>query len=371
MKTPLLFVRGSLSLHAGPTCLEVHAARYPEQDQFVLALEGYEPGLAADAPNPLTDRGTITQGDVASLLEAVLVDPQADPPNLTGFTTSPASYDWGCTVELERFELAMFPGEAVSTYRKVFILGGSGFSLAQPQRYENFLEEDPRVLAARYAEQAAERERAAAARQADQEALEALPLEALKLEVARRETEGTGAEWKAAHDTYRRRAAAAAAQAKRDRLASLLEGITEGLLLVEPARPAVRNTLGTIPAVPAMIMEVRRIDQSSYGHGQVTLLRDDGQEIQVSPERAAELLKLRPPLTGVPEDGPLRRKIYSRVGSLLKASRHEIDGKVYWAGEASLWSSEVQVVSGETGNAVRAAKVKDRVLAAHLSQNRG
>jgi hypothetical protein len=113
-------------------------------------------------PGPLDEREHGPEWQIAEDAGAHLYDPDAkDPPNRVGFTTSPAAYDHGCTVELERFTCAIYPHDKPREFRKVLVRGGTGFSVGQVMRYFDFSDEDPRVvrdayLAKRAAQQAAD-----------------------------------------------------------------------------------------------------------------------------------------------------------------------------------------------------------------------
>jgi hypothetical protein len=368
MSTPILLILGSLTLIPPPAELAVRAKVWPGGEEIALPFpERYRRLDLSPLPEgPLNNRGVIREGDVARALGVVLVDPAADPPNLIGYTTDDPALDYPIsTIELERFDCALFPLDMERTYRKVLILGGSGFTVAQPQRYGCFLEDDPRVTRDRFAAQrreAAEREqREAAALAADLAFLNGLDLPALTAEVERR-AEIDGTSWKRAKDIKSRLEAAAASAAKEARYQELAAGLAPGVLVVRPFRPAVRGSHWSAPEIPAMILEVGWMQMEVVD---VTTDAGERQTLKLSDVHAMKLTT--PDMSAYPVDGEVRRKIHGHLGSLLEATRHEVGGKVYWTAGRYSWEP-VKVVDGTTGNLVRKKALVEHLTAAHLDR---
>lgn len=368
MSTPILLILGSLTLIPPPADLAVRAKAWPGGEEIILPFpERYRRLDLSPLPEgPLNNRGVIRECDVARALGVVLVDPAADPPNLIGYTLDDQALDYPCsTIELERFDCAVYWLDMDRTYRKVLILGGSGFTVAQPQRYGCFLTEDPRVTRDRFAQQrqeAAERERAeVAAEKADLAFLEGLDMTALTAEVERRgEIDGTL--WRRAKTIKARREAAAELAAKEARYQELAAGLAPGVLVVRPFRPAVRGSHWSAPEIPAMILEVGWMQMEV-----VDVTTDAGERLTLKLSDVHAMKLTTPDMSAYPVDGKVRRKIHGHLGSLLEATRHEVGGQTYWTARKHSWEP-VKVVDGTTGNLVRKKALVEHLTAVHLQR---
>lgn len=334
-------------------------------------------------PGPLDEREHGPEWQIAEDAEAHLYDPDAtNPPNRIGFTTSPASYDHGCTVELERFTCAIYPHDKPREYRKVLVRGGTGFSVGQIMRYFDFSDEDPRVvrdayLAKRAAQQAADD---AEKREADEDTarLSALTLDELEAEHKRRsnvdlmtyKTDAARQRSKTLLVTRRQEALDAA-------WAALQARIPCGITLLVPAKPRIPRTdpyliryCGTHePGSPAYLVHIvaplwhekeRPIRDREY-----QVMFDEGQGYSChSAEVLAEWVAKGYATTNYPAV-ELRRKFYGRVGSgIIGAPRAIVGGVAYYIGQPR-FTSEVLILDGETMNLCRSKKVRTLVENAH------
>jgi hypothetical protein len=334
-------------------------------------------------PGPLDEREHGPEWQIAEDADAHLFDPDAkDPPNRVGFTTSHPDYDHGCTIELERFTCAIFPGEREHTYRKVMVRGGNGFAVGQIMRYGGLTDEDPRVRRDAYAaERATEAARKdAEKREADEDDtyLRALPLSDLETEHARR---ADVEEWTRTAELRRNRSKKLLPVRRQEALdaewTALQARIPCGATLLVPAKPRIPRTdswsirqFGTHePGSPAYLVHVvaplwhekeRPIRDREY-----QVMFDDAQGYSChSAEALAEWVEKGYATTNYPAV-ELRRKFYGRVGSgIIGAPRAIVGGAAYYIG-TKRYSSEVLVLDGESMNLCRSKKVRQLVENAH------
>ncbi len=334
-------------------------------------------------PGPLDEREHGHEWQIAESAEAHLYDPDAkDPPNRVGFTTSHPDYDHGCTVELERFTCAVFPGERENTYRKVMVRGGNGFAVGQIMRYGGFTDEDPRVRRDAYAAERAAMvaRKESEKREADEDDayLRALPLAELEAEHARR---ADVEEWTRTAELRRDRSKKLLPVRRQEVLdaawAALQARIPCGITLLVPAKPRIPRTdpwsirqFGTHePGSPAYLVHIvaplwhekeRPIRDREY-----QVMFDEGQGYSChSAEVLAEWVAKGYATTNYPSI-ELRRKFYGRVGSgIIGAPRAIVGGVAYYIG-TQRYSSEVLVLDGETMNLCRSKKVRQLVENAH------
>ncbi len=351
----------------------------------------YELGpVSASSPYP--------EWQIAEQCDAALVDPSET--NLVGFTTSPDAYDYSCTVELERFECAMFPREQVRTYRKVMIRGGySGFSTSQTIRYMGFSSEDPRTVRAefdaRMAREAAERKAAADKLAADEAYLASLNVEQLRSELGKRRSREDDNSF--TYEDVKRCTAQLEIREQKERdseWATLLSRIPIGATLLIPEVPTVLRTLEnlrdcegesedikrahldwtirqfgrSIPGTPAHLVSVIGVpwcDKTTpIVHRTVTVQFDTGRSSEWSAQKLAVLCE-KHTVIGWPEI-KARQKLMDRLSSqdsLCHVFRYQDGEQSYWVGYPR-FGSEVLVLDSEA-KLVRRKKVLEAALAAY------
>jgi hypothetical protein len=333
-------------------------------------------------PGPAVEVMQEREEDIAHCADAYLYDPDAkDPPNRVGFTTSHPDYDHGCTVEVERFTCAVYPGERAREFRQVVVRGGSGFSLGQLARYNNWTEEDPRVTRDIWAERCARRaaEDAAEAKEtAEDEAwFAAMSLPELEAEYERRRTPDV---WDLPAERglhriklvlpVRRQAALDAAWE------ALQARIKPGATLLVPAVPRIRRTdpwsirqFGEWePGSPAYLLHVVCPQwcpkETPIAERNYSVQTDEGRD---SRGTRAELLAQWFDAGYETQDYPpieVRRKFYERTRRyIINAPRAVVAGKTYYVTTPE-FSSDVLVLD-ETMHLCRSKKVRELVVAAH------
>jgi len=335
------------------------------------------------APGPFDEREHGAEETFVGSFDGRLYDPDAkDPPNRVGFTTSPASFDHGCTVELEVFRCAVFPGELERDYRRVLVRGGTGFSVGQVMRYHDFADEDPRAVrdgyAARRAAEEARRAEEARAAADDGVFLASLTLRELEAEHERR---GGVELWTREAELRRERSKLALPLRRQAELdaawAALRARVPCGATILVPARPRVPRTdpwsirqFGTHePGTPAWLVHVvaplwspedRPIRDREY---QVMLDEDQGYSCRSALELAEWAAKGY--VTDAYPSVELRRKFYQRVGSgIVDAPRAVVGGKTYYVGSPR-YGGAALVLDGETMNLCRSKRVARLVEEAH------
>ena len=334
-------------------------------------------------PGPVEPQLCTSEDDAVAHLQGAIYDPDAkDPPNRIGYTTSPADYDHGCTVELERFACTVYPGEIEHTYRKVLVRGGTGFSIGQLRRYFDFTDEDPRVVRDRFAAECAERAARKAAEAsvaaADEAFLALLTLPELEAEHKAR---GDVDLWTNEAEARRARSSKALPLRRQEVLdatwAALQARIPCGITLLVPARPPIPRTdpwsirnFGTHePGSPAYLVHIVRPSWCSAAtpieKREYEVLSDETQgTTHTSAEVLAEWVSKGYATTNYPVV-ELRRKFYGRVGSgIIGAPRAIVGGVAYYIGQKR-YSSEVLVLDGESMNLCRSKKVRTLVENAH------
>ena len=334
-------------------------------------------------PGPVSENAHWPEWQVADSAGAFIYDPDAkDPPNRLGYTTSPAGYDHGCTVEIERFACTVYPGEIERIYRKVLVRGGNGFAVGQLMTYFDFTDEDPRVVRDRYAAECAERAARKAAEASiaaqDEAFLAALTLPELEAEHKAR---GDVDLWTNEAEARRARSSKALPLRRQAALdeawAELQARIPCGITLLVPAKPRIPRTdpwsirnFGTHePGSPAYLVHVVRpswcpvttpIEKREY-----EVLSDETQgTTHASAEVLAEWVAKGYATTAYPAVA-LRRKFFQRVGSgIIGAPRAIVGGAAYYIG-TQRYSSEVLILDGESMNLCRSKKVRALVENAH------
>lgn len=334
-------------------------------------------------PGPVSENAHWPEWQVADSAGAFIYDADAkDPPNRLGYTTSPAGYDHGCTVEIERFACTVYPGEIERIYRKVLVRGGNGFAVGQLMRYFDFTDEDPRVVRDRYAAECAERAARKAAEASiaaqDEAFLESLTLAELEAEhKARGEVEL----WTNEAEARRARSSKALPlrrQAALDEAWTALQAkIPNGITLLVPAKPRIPRTdswsirqFGTHePGSPAYLVHIVRpswqAESTPIEKREYETMSDETQgTTHSSAEVLAEWIAKGYTTTAYPSI-ELRRKFYQRVGfGILDAPRATVGGKTYYIGKVR-FGSEVLVLDGETMTLCRSKKVQALIEAAH------
>lgn len=156
------------------------------------ALVGTSPsGEPLRLPFPVRCRD-ITVEEAAEALGVTL----RQPGDREGWTTAPADYDWGATRWVETVECPSICGGRTKTWRRVLVRSWGSFD-NQLDRYASGLHaaqvEDPRAVLARIRERAEAESRAREAErarleeeEADRQALRAMSLDDLEIEVSRR-----------------------------------------------------------------------------------------------------------------------------------------------------------------------------------------
>jgi hypothetical protein len=383
-----MVLRGSMRLVLRPRCeggderpvlLGTHWKTGAE-----VVLREFEPEDACFyPPGPAVEVMQEREEDIAQSADAYLYDPDAkDPPNRVGFTTSHPDYDHCCTVEVERFTCTVFPGERAREFRQVVVRGGSGFSLGQLMRYNDWVEEDPRVTRDRWAAQRAQRaaEDAAEAKEAaeDEARFAAMTIPELEAEYERRRAPDV---WdRAAELRHQRikRVLPARRQAALDAAwAALQARVREGRTVLVPGRDRRRRTDPWLvrqygewePGSPAYLLHVVCPQwcpkETPIAERLYSVQTDKGHEHRGSP---AEVVAGWFDAGYETDDYPsleLRRKFYKRLSSyIVDAPRAVVDGRTYYLGTPR-FSSDLLVLDAEEMNLCRSKKVRDLVAAAH------
>ena len=334
-------------------------------------------------PGPVEPQLCTSEDDAVAHLQGAIYDPDAkDPPNRIGYTTSPADYDHGCTVELERFACTVYPGEIERTYRKVLVRGGTGFSIGQLRRYFDFTDEDPRVVrdrfAAECADRAARKTAEASVAAADEAFLASLTLPELEAEHKAR---GDVDLWTNEAEARRARSSKALPLRRQEVLdaawTTLQARIPCGITLLVPAKPRIPRTdpwsirqFGTHePGSPAYLVHV----VAPLWHDKTKPIRDREYQVMFddtqgyschSAEVLAEWVAKGYATTNYPAVD-LRRKFYKRVGSgIIDAPRAIVGGVAYYVG-TQRYGSEVLILDGESMNLCRSKKVRQLIENAH------
>ena len=333
------------------------------------------------SPGPLDPRQHGAEWQLADDAGAGLYDPAANPPNRIGYTTSPASYDHDCTVELERFTCPAYASDRETEWRKVLVRGGTGFSEGQVWRYFVFTDEDPRVVQAAFrARQEVEAARQAEARRLaaeDTARLEAMTLDDLEAEGRRR---ATPVEWSDDEHIARGRCSTILARRRQEALdaawAALKARIPVGVTMLIPARPAVPRVtqdkwlqhLGLKePARAAYLIEITGIAycaRTTPLHQRLcSVVYDDHGESHTDAETVAQWAERGYVTTAYPSV-EMRRAYYARTrSSIINAPRAVVAGKTYYIGRP-LFGGKLLVLD-EGMHMCRSKKTADLVARAH------
>ena len=359
-----------------------------EERRLVLVGDHWETGEPVDLRVLDADEGdyhevgpvaSSNERDFARAADAHMYDPAAkDPPNRVGFTTSPADYDFGCTAELERFSCAVYPGERERSYRRVLVLGDHAFAHGQTARYEDWVEEDPRVTRDRWAAQRAKR--AAEAREAaeDEAGLAAMTLPELEAEERRRQDPDV---WdRAAELRHQRikRVLPARRQADLDAAwAALQARVREGRTVLVPGRDRrrrkdpwlVRQYGEWEPGWSAYLLYVVCPQwcpkETPIAERLYSVQTDEGHAHRGSPAEVVAGWFDAGYETDAYPALELRRKFYKRLGSyIVDAPRAVVGGRIYYLGTPR-FSSDLLVLDAEKMELCRSKKVRDLVAAAH------